>query len=343
MMKKGLKIILLSVFVFTLTACSSVTDVEEGTTEDPIKIIAAHNQTSTDNPYQDGLLKFKEVAEELSDGRIEVEVHAGTIGTEESELIEKLVIGAADVVLVSPGFMTATGIEEFDFFALHYLFESYDHWEAVVDGEIGQDISTLVNEKSDNDFKIMGYWSAGARHYYGKHPIEEIDDLRGTSIRTQTSGVVSEFWESTGALPTSVAWGELYQALQQNVVDSSENSYPYFVQQNHHTTQNGKFITETAHDFTTRFLLMNGNRFDEYDEDIQEILQTAVDASVEAERQAIIDQDVEYKQIALDAGAEVNEIDTTELEEIAFPIQDRLAEHLDMVDTLEQIRDLREN
>ncbi|MFD2831512.1 TRAP transporter substrate-binding protein [Corticicoccus populi] len=342
-MKQRLKITLLLMFILMLSACSSVTDVEEGTVEDPIKIIAAHNQTSTDNPYQDGLLEFKEVAEELSDGRIEVEVHAGTIGTEESELIEKLVIGAADVVLVSPGFMTATGIEEFDFFALHYLFESYDHWEEVVDGEIGREISTLVNEKSENDFKIMGYWSAGARHFYGKHPVEEMADLRGTSIRTQTSGVVSEFWESTGALPTSVSWGELYQALQQNVVDSSENSYPYFVQQNHHTTQNGKFITETAHDFTTRFLLMNGNRFDEYDEDIQEILQTAADASVEAERQAIIDQDVEYKQIALDAGAEVNEIDTTELEEVAFPIQDRLAEELDMIDVLEEIRNLRKN
>jgi TRAP-type C4-dicarboxylate transport system substrate-binding protein len=342
-MKRLFKITLLSLLAIMVTGCSSVTDVEEGTEEEPIKIIAAHNQTSTDNPYQDGLLKFKEVAEEMSDGRIEVEVHAGTIGTEESELIEKLVIGAADVVLVSPGFMTATGIDEFDFFALHYLFESYDHWETVVDGDVGNDISALVNEKSDNDFKVMGYWSAGARHYYGKHPIEEANDLRGTSIRTQTSGVVSEFWESTGALPTSVAWGELYQALQQNVVDSSENSYPYFVQQNHHTTPNGHYITETAHDYTTRFLLMNGNRFDEYDDDIQEILQTAADASVEAERQAIVDQDKEYKEIALDAGAEVNEIDTTELEEIAFPIQDRLAEELNMEDILEQVRQLRED
>ena len=67
-----------------------------------IKLVAAHNQTSPDNPYQVGLLKFKEVAEAQSNGNIEVEVHAGTIGTEESELVEKLKLGAADVVLVSP-------------------------------------------------------------------------------------------------------------------------------------------------------------------------------------------------------------------------------------------------
>src|SRR5699024_12395572 len=84
---------------------------------------------------------------EASDGRIEVEVHAGTIGTEEPELVQKLVVGAADVVLVSPGFMTRTGIPEFDFFALHYLFEDYEHWEKVVDGEIGREFAETRSEE----------------------------------------------------------------------------------------------------------------------------------------------------------------------------------------------------
>lgn len=341
-MKKLFLTILISVVSLSLVSCSDVENVAEGTKEEPIKIIAAHNQTSSESPYQTGLLKFKEVAEEESDGRIEVEVHAGTIGTEEPELVQKLVVGAADVVLVSPGFMTKTGIPEFDFFALHYLFESNDHWEKVLDGEIGEDFAEMVNEKSNNDFKMLGYWSAGARHYYGKKPIEEMEDLNGMTIRTQSSGVVADFWKETGAIPTSVSWGELYQALQQNVVDSSENSYPYFVQQNHHTTKNGKYITETAHDYTTRFLLANGNRFDEYPEDIQDILMKASEASVEAERDAVEKQDQEYKQIALDAGAEVNQMDTTEMEEVAEPIQDELAEELGMTDTLEKIRELRE-
>lgn len=341
-MKKIFLILLAAVTSLTLVSCSDVENVEEGTKEEPIKIIAAHNQTSSESPYQAGLLKFKEVAEEKSDGRIEVEVHAGTIGTEEPELVQKLVVGAADVVLVSPGFMTRTGIPEFDFFALHYLFESYEHWEQVVDGDIGQEFAETVNEKSDNDFKMLGYWSAGARHYYGKKPIEEMSDLNGTTIRTQTSGVVSDFWEQTGAIPTSVSWGELYQALQQNVVDSSENSYPYFVQQNHHTTKNGKYITETAHDYTTRFLLANGNRFDEYPEEIQDILMQASEASVEAEREAVLAQDEEYKEIAIEDGAEVNQMDTSEMEEVAKPIQDGLAEELDMTETLEKIRSMRE-
>ncbi|MCZ8537307.1 TRAP transporter substrate-binding protein [Paenisporosarcina quisquiliarum] len=306
-----------------------------------LKILAAHNQTSPDNPYQTGLLKFEEVLEAESDGSIDVEVHAGTLGTEESELVEKLKLGAADVIVVSPGFMTQTGVKEVDLLALPYLFESYDHWESVVDGDVGEQMADLINEKSNNDFKLVGYWSAGVRHYYGKKPIESMKDLKGMSIRTQTSGVVSDFWTQAGAVPTSVAWGELYQALQQNVVDSSENAYPYFVQQNHHKTDNGKFVSETAHDYTTRLLLVNGKKFDEMTDEQKDALMAAAEASVEAEREAVYAQEEEYKQKAIDEGATVNEIDTAEFIEIALPIQEKLAKDIGAEEMLESINSQR--
>lgn len=319
-----------------LAACNGGTEEKDGN----IKIISAHNQTSPDSPYQVGLLKFKEIAEEESDGSIEVEVHAGTIGTEESELVEKLQLGAADVVLVSPGFMTQTGIKEVDLFSFPYLFSNYEHWEKAVDGDPGEKMGELINDKSNNSFKLLGYWSAGVRHYYGKKPLETIDDLKGVSIRTQTSGVVGEFWKKAGAIPSSISWGELYQGLQQDVVDSSENSYPYFVQENHHTTKNGKYVTETAHDYTTRFLLINGGKFDSYSKEHQEILLRAAEASVKAERDAVDKQEEEYKQKAIDDGAEVNEIDTAPFMEIAKPIQEAAAKDIGVEKLLQEIKDM---
>jgi len=325
-----------------LAGCGSEESTDGGTgAPEKIKLIAAHNQTSPDNPYQVGLLKFKEVVESESDGNIEVEVHAGTIGTEESELVEKLKLGAADVVLVSPGFMTQTGIQEVDLFALPYLFDSYDHWEQVVDGEVGEEMATIVNEKSNNDFKIVGYWSAGVRHFYGKKALESMDDLSGMTIRTQTSGVVSDYWKQAGAVPTSVAWGELYQALQQNVVDSSENSYPYFVQQNHHKTDNGKYVTETAHDYTTRFLLVNGNEFDSYSPEQQDIITKAAEESVQAEREALLAQEEEYKEIAITDGAEIGEIDTAPFAELALPLQEQAATDMGAEELYQKIMELK--
>jgi tripartite ATP-independent transporter DctP family solute receptor len=309
--------------------------------QESIKIVAAHNQTSPDNPYQVGLLKFKEVAESNSNGSIEVEVHAGTLGTDEAELVQKLKLGAADVVLVSPGFMTQTGIKEIDLLALPYLFDSYEHWEKVVDGEVGEEMATLIKDKSNNDFKLVGYWTAGVRHYYGKKPIHSMDDLKGMTIRTQTSGVVADYWTSVGAIPTSVAWGELYQALQQKVVDSAENAYPYYVQQNHHKTENGKYTTETGHDYTTRFLLVSGKKFDSYSKEQQEIILEAARASVEAERQALYDQEDEYKQKLIDEGAEVNEIDRAPFIELAEPLQEKAAKEMGAEHLLQKIKDLK--
>lgn len=337
-------VLLLSVFV-VLAGCSNSKESSSSEAKKgdggKIKIIATHNQTSPDNPYQVGLLKFKEVAESKSKGNIEVEVHAGTLGTDEAELVQKLKLGAADVVLVSPGFMSQTGIRQIDLLALPYLFDSYENWEKVVDGDVGNEMAKLINEKSNNDFKLIGYWSAGVRHYYGKKPINSMADLKGMTIRTQTSGVVADFWKKTGAIPTDIAWGELYQALQQKVVDSAENAYPYFVQQNHHKTANGKYITETGHDYTTRFLLVNGKKFDSYTKEQQDIILEAAKASVEAERQSVYDQESEYKQKAIDEGAVVNEIDRQPFIDLAIPLQDKAAKEIGAEDLLKKIRDLK--
>ncbi|WP_174612899.1 TRAP transporter substrate-binding protein [Virgibacillus ihumii] len=331
-------ILVLMASVAILTSCSDQVDADK---DGKIKIIAAHNQTSPNSPYQAGLLKFKEVAERESNGSIEVEVHAGTLGTEESELVEKLQLGAVDVVVASPGFMTQTGIKEIGFFSTPYLFEDYEHWLKVVDGKVGEKMANILNEKSNNSFKLLGYWTAGVRHFYGKKPLKSIEDLEGMTIRTQTSGVVAEFWEQAGAVPTSVAWGELYQALQQDVVDSAENAYPFFVQQAHHTTPNGKYITETGHDYTTRFLLINGEKFDKYSEEHQKVILQAAKASVKTERKVTRKQEEKYKKQAIKDGAVVNQIDRQPFIEIAKPIQEKFAKEIGVTDMLQTIRELK--
>src|SRR5699024_6479989 len=94
-------------------------------------------------------------------------------------LVEKLQLGAADVVVASPGFLSQTGVREFDLFSAPYLFSSYDHWLDTVDGEVEKEMEEIVNEESDNTCKQLGYWYAGVRHAYGKKPVETVDDLQG--------------------------------------------------------------------------------------------------------------------------------------------------------------------
>ena len=125
-----------------------------------LSLIIASNQTDPTNPYSYGLDKFKEVAERVSGGKIQVTVHKGTLGENESELVEKLTMGAADMIVASPGFMTAIGVPEIDILSLEYLFDSFAHWEKCLDGEFGEAMRKIVLEKTYNQFRVMGYWSS---------------------------------------------------------------------------------------------------------------------------------------------------------------------------------------
>ena len=302
-------------------------------------MVVAHNQTSQENPYQYGMLKFKEALERISGGEFSVDVHAGTIGTNEDELVEKIQMGSADMIVASPGFMTKAGIPEVDMLSLLYLFNGFEHWEKVVDGEIGQALSKIINEKSRNSFRIAAYWSAGVRNYYGKKPVNTVEDLKGVKIRTQMSGVVAEFWKKTGAIPTQVAWGELYQALQQGIVDAAENDYTNFSLLDHHKTVNGKFISETEHDYTTRIVLMNGRKWDAYSQQHKDWITEALKEATAEERAITYADLAKSKAKVIADGATVNTLDKTPFIEIAVPIQDALAKRLKMEDMLQKIRE----
>lgn len=328
-MKKYLALLIAT----ALVGCGESNDSSSDAT---LHLVAAHNQTNASSPYQAGMLKLKEVSDKS--GLFDVEVHAGTIGTNESELVEKLVLGGADVVLVSPGFMTSSGIDEVDLFSLLYLFEDYSHWEKVVDGDVGKSIADIIYTKSGEKYRVAAYWTAGVRHWYGKRPINTLEDAKGLKIRTQTSGVVSQYWKDIGAVPTSVAWAELYQALSSNVVDGAENAYPYFIPMEHHKTSNGKFISETGHDYTTRLLLVRNSVWENFTDAQRTAFEDAVKQATDAERQALYDQESEFKQKAIDDGAVVNTLDRTPFMQKAFAIQDQWAEKIGLTDELKSIR-----
>lgn len=341
-MKKIISTILvLMLTTLSFTGCFGQDSSQSGADGEKIKLIVAHNQTSTDNPFQYGMLKFKEELEKLSNNTIEVEVHAGTIGTNEDELMEKLSLGGADMVLVSPGFMSKLGVKEVDFLSLPYLFDSYDHWQKALDGEFGTKIKEVINEKTNNDFKIMGYWSAGVRNYYGKKPITIPDDLKGVKIRIQTSPVQQEFWVNTGAIPTQISWNELYQALQQGTVDASENDYTNLSLKDHHKTANGKYISKTEHDFTTRFLLMNGNRFDKFNDEQKKWVEEAAKKATEEERKVTLEMLKKSEEQIVKDGGVINEVDVQQFKDIAVKVQDKFAKENNMQNYLDIIRNIK--
>jgi TRAP-type C4-dicarboxylate transport system substrate-binding protein len=199
----------------------------------------------------------------------------------------------------------------------------------------------VIAEKTNNEFKIMGYWSSSVRNFYGKKPIVVPTDAKGLKIRTQSSPVQQEFWTNAGAIPTSVAWNELYQALQQGVVDGAENDYTNLMQKDHHKTKNGMYISETMHDYTTRLFLMNGDRFDALPEQQQQWIVQASEAATTEERAVVYRMTDESKAKVIADGGVVNEVDLEAFRALAIPIQDKFVKDNGMEEYLELIRAIK--
>jgi tripartite ATP-independent transporter DctP family solute receptor len=306
-----------------------------------LKVSIAHNQTSLENPYVNGANKFKEELERLSGGTIQVTTYHGTQGENENELIEKMEMGAIDIIIASPGFMTGAGVTEVDLLSLPYLFNSYDHWIKAVDGNFGNEMKQIIAEKSGGRFQILGYWTAAVRDYYGKKKVVRPSDLRGMSLRGQSAQVQQDFWKACGAVPTSIAWGELYQALQQGVVDSAENDYTNFMLKDHHKTPNGRFISETHHDYTTRLMLAPGTFWNKLTDQQKNWVSQAAKTATEEERKVTIEMADQSKAKVIADGADVTnfeDVDVAAFRALAIPIQDNFARANNMTDLLGLVR-----
>jgi tripartite ATP-independent transporter DctP family solute receptor len=307
----------------------------------PLQVSIAHNQTSLDNPYVNGANKFKEELERLSGGQIRVTTYHGTQGENENELIEKMEMGAIDVVVASPGFMTSAGVIEVDLLSLPYLYNSYDHWIKAMDGDFGNQMKTIIADKSGGRFQVLGYWTAAVRDYYGKKKVTQPSDLRGMSLRGQSAQVQQDFWKACGAVPTSIAWGELYQALQQGVVDSAENDYTNFMLKDHHKTPNGHFISETHHDYTTRLMLTSGAFWNKLTDQQKNWVAQAAKNATDEERKVTIEMADQSKAKVIADGAEVTnfaDVDVAAFRALALPIQDNFARQNNMTPLLEAVR-----
>lgn len=333
-MKKK-NVLIVGTLALIVSGCSNTNVVSGSDPGDPQKLILA-TQLDASSPYAVGFEAFKNAVEEETGGTVTAEIHTnGSLGGNEDALLQSIATGGVDMAVVSPGFMTQV-LREVDLFSLPYLFTSYDHWERVVDGEIGIEMSNMIEQGTN--LQVLGYWTAGVRNYYGVEPVNEVADLRNVSIRTQDSPAIQDSWSALGAIPTSVAWDEMYQALQNRVVDASENDFTNIYQSSHHEVT--PYLTLTEHDFTTRFFLTSDIVMDRFSEEEQAAIYAAADIATEAAREA--DKELaEQSLIRLEEeGVIVNEIDTTPFIEQTEPIREEAALHLEAKDLFEAIRHL---
>ncbi|GAL62068.1 TRAP-type C4-dicarboxylate transport system periplasmic component [Algibacter lectus] len=150
----------------------------------------------------------------------------------------------------------------------------------------------------------MCYYDAGSRSFYTSNKaIRKPEDLKGLKIRVMNNQMAINMVEALGGSPTPMAYGELYTAIQQGVVDGAENNPPSFVSSNHYEVS--KYYTLDQHSSVPDVLLIGTKFWDKLTAEEKQWVQEAADESSQAEKVFWQNSVEESMETARKAGVEI--------------------------------------
>jgi C4-dicarboxylate-binding protein DctP len=238
--------------------------------QQPIVVKFSHVVTD-DTPKGKGALKFKELAEAKTKGRVKVEVYPNSQLYKDREELEALQLGAVQMLAPSVSKFGPLGVRKFEVFDLPYMFADEASLEKVVDGPVGTGLFKLLEPKGITG---LAYWFNGFKEFTANKPLKKLDDFKGMKIRIQSSKVLEGEIKALGAIPQVMAFSEVYTALQQGVVDGEENTPSNKYTQKMHEVQ--KHMTMSDHGVVMYAVVVNKKFWDGLPPDIRKSLNEAM-------------------------------------------------------------------
>lgn len=296
------------ILAFALTLCmlvallATVASADSGT----VTIKAAHH-TAVDSTFNYGFELFKDKIEELSDGKMVVEIYpAGQLGDQteliqqlQSDTIQMMISSCADVANFAP----VVGVLD-----VPYMFETKQQAWNAMDGEAGEFFNNTIKEKLG--VYCCGWWSGGTRSVFSSvAPIVTVDDMANLKIRTQPADVHVNSFTALGATVTPIAYTELYSALQQKVVDAAENDPSNYYSMKFYEVCKYYSLTEHIQQVAGSPVMVSTKFYDGLTDEQRAWFDEAAEYAEAEQRQYVEDSAAEYIALLEKEGVTVNEVD----------------------------------
>jgi len=218
-----------------------------------------------------GALKFQELAEKYTNGRVKVEVYPNSTLYKDKEELEALQLGAVQMLAPSNSKFGPIGVKEFEVFDLPFVLPDKVALRRVTDGPLGKKLLKLLEPKG---MVGLAYWDNGFKLMSANKPLREPDDFKGLKFRIQSSKVLEAQMRALGSIPQVMAFSEVYQALQTGVVDGQENTASNMYTQKMHEVQ--KYTTLSDHGYIGYVVVVNKKFWDGLPADIRGSLEKAM-------------------------------------------------------------------
>ncbi|HEY1361826.1 MAG TPA: TRAP transporter substrate-binding protein [Xanthobacteraceae bacterium] len=238
--------------------------------QSPIVVKFSH-VVAPDTPKGKGSLKFKELAEKYTGGKVVVDVYPNSQLYKDNEELQALQLGAVQLLAPSLAKFGPLGVKEFEVFDLPFILPSKAALRKVTEGLLGRKLMGLLEPKS---IKGLAYWDNGFKDMSANRPLRMPDDFKGLKMRIQSSKVLEAQMRALGAIPQVMAFSEVYQALQTGVVDGTENPPSNEYTQKMHEVQ--KYTTHSQHGYVGYAVIANKKFWEGLPPDIRSALEKAM-------------------------------------------------------------------
>jgi C4-dicarboxylate-binding protein DctP len=241
----------------------------------PIVLRFSH-VVAVDTPKGQAAEFFRRRAEELTGGRVRVEVWPNSSLYKDREEIEALQLGAVQMLAPSLSKFGPLGIPEFEVFDLPYLFSGYDALRRVTQGPVGR---ALLDKLAAKGIVGLAYWDNGFKVFSARRPLRTPADFRGLRFRIQPSVVLDAQMRALGAHPQILAFSDVAPALRAGVVDGAENPVSNLWTQRMHEVQ--RHVTLTEHGYLGYATIVNRRFWEALPRDVRAGLERAMAEATE--------------------------------------------------------------
>lgn len=245
------------------------------TAQSPIVIKLSHVVAAT-TPKGKAALKFKELAEKYTNGKVKVEVYPNSTLYKDKEELEALQLGSVQILIPSTAKFAPLGIKEFEALDLPWLFKDDETYAKAMKGAVGKWLFKKLEAKGITG---LAYWDNGFHMVSANRPLLMPSDFQGLKVRISGSKIADRYFRDVGGIPQIMAFSEVYQALQTGVVDSCENTPTNYLTQKFYEVQ--KHITVANHAHLQYAVIVNTKFWNGLPADIRGELTKAMDEATD--------------------------------------------------------------
>ncbi len=299
-------------------------------------VMKAHDTHPAGYPTVVAVENMGKKLDAATSGRIKFQMFPGAVLGQEKEAVEQVQLGAIQIARISLGVIGPI-VPEVNVFNMPFVFRDEAHMRKVIDGPVGDELLAKITS-SPAKLVALGWMDGGSRSLYTKKPVKTPADLKGVKVRMMGNPLFVDTMNAMGGNGISMAYGEVFSALQTGVIDGAENNPPSLFTSNHYTTGT-KYYAQTNHLIIPEIFVMSKTTWDKLS-DADKALVKKVSREAQLEQRALWDKSVaDYTGKLKAAGIEFVPVDQKLFFDATAPVRAKYGAQL--ADLMKRVADVK--